>query len=164
MRKLLQRCFRKLDLWRFRRNVEDALALHRRGEVRSDGLKLDCMSSHLEIRWHARDIHPWDRGLLRGSPKQAAFAEQALADTEAAILRLFERLPHVDVIELIVLEPTLETLMIAGTVHRSDLGARRAHLLSVGMRLRDIGVRYNFAVPEKCHPGPLVPVGELCTR
>jgi hypothetical protein len=163
MRKLLQRCFRKLDLWRFRRSVEDALALHRRGEVRSDGLKLDCMSSHLEIRWHARDIHPWDRGLLRGSEKQAAFAEQALADTEAAILRLFERLPHVDVIELTVLESTSETLMIAGTVHRSDLGARRAHLLSVGMRLRDIGVRYNFAV-EKWNPGPLVPAGELCTR
>jgi hypothetical protein len=164
MRKLLQRCFRKLDLWRFRRSVEDALALHRRGEVRSDGLKLDCMSSHLEIRWHARDIHPWDRGLLRGSEKQAAFAEQALADTEAAILRLFERLPHVDVIELTVLESTSETLMIAGAVHRSDLGARRAHLLSVGMRLRDIGVRYNFAVPEKWNPGPLVPAGELCTR
>jgi len=78
-------CFRQLDLWRFRRNVGDTLALHRRGEVRNDGLKLDGVSSHLEIRWRAREIHPWDRDLLRGGRKQAAFAEQALADTEAAI-------------------------------------------------------------------------------
>jgi hypothetical protein len=164
MRQLLERCFRKLDQWRFRRSVEDALALHRRGEVRSDGLKLNCMSSHLEIRWHARDIHPWDRDLLRGSRKQAAFTEQALADTEAAILRLFEKLPYVDVIELSVLEPASETLIAAGTVHRTDVSTRRAHLLSVGMRLREIGVQYNFAVPEMRHPGALIPAGELCTR
>jgi hypothetical protein len=153
-----------LDLWRFRHSVEDALALHRRGEVRSDGLKLDGMSSHLEIRWHAREIHPWDRDLLRGSRKQAAFAEQALADTEAAILRLFEKLPHVDVIELSVLEPASEKLLAAGTVHRTDVRARRAHLLSVGMRLRDIGVQYNLAAPEMHQPPALVPASELCTR
>jgi hypothetical protein len=164
MRQLFEECFRKLALWRFRRSVADALALHRRGEVRSDGLKLDGMSSYLEIRWHARDIHPWDRDILRGSRRQAAFAEQALADTEAAILRLFERLPHVDVIELTVLEPTSETLLAAGIVHRSNLGARRAHLLSVGMRLRDIGVQPHVAAPERCHPSPLLPAGELCTR
>ena len=164
MRQLLERCFRKLDQWWFRRSVEDALALHRRGEVRRDGLNLDGMSSHLKIRWRARDIHPWDRDILRGSGRQAAFAEQALADTEAAILRLFERLPHVDVIELSVLEPSSETLIAAGTVHRSELTARRTHLLSVGMRLRDIGVQYNLAAPEKCHPSALIPAGELCTR
>ena len=163
MSQLFKRYFRKLDLWRFRRSVEDALALHRRGEVRRDGLKLDGLFSHLKIRWHARDIHPWDRH-LQGSGRQAAFAEQALADTEAAILRLFERLPHVDVIELSVLEPGSETLIAAGTVHRTDLSARRAHLLSVGMRLRDIGVQYNIAAPEMCHPTALVSAGELCTR
>jgi hypothetical protein len=164
MRQLLERYFGKLAGWWFRRGVEDALALNRRGEVRSDGLKLDGMCSHLEIRWHARDIHPWDRELLRGGRKQAAFAEQALADTEAAILRLFERLPHVDVIELTVLEPTSEILIAAGAVHRSDLSARRAHLRSVKMRLRDIGVQYSLATPEERHPGALVPAGELCTR
>jgi len=164
MKQLFERCFRKLGQWRFRSNVEDALALHRRGEVRNDGLKLDGVHSHLEIRWHAREIHPWDRDLLRGSRKQAAFAEQALADTEAAILRLFEKLPHVDVIELSVLEPASETLIAAGTVHRSELSGRRTHLLSVGMRLRDIGVQYDLAAPEMPHPSALVPAGELCTR
>jgi hypothetical protein len=163
MRQLFERCFRKLDLWRFRRSVEDALALHHRGEVRNDGLKLDGVYSHLEIRWHAREIHPWDRDLLHGSRKQAAFAEQAFADTEAAILRLFEKLPHVDVIDLSVLEPASEALIAAGTVHRSELSGRRTHLLSVGMRLRDIGVHYNLAA-EMRHPGTLVPDGELCTR
>ena len=164
MKKLFERCVQKLDLWRFRRSVEDALALHRRGEVRSDGLKLHGVSNHLEIRWRAREIHPWDRDLLRGSRRQAAFAEQALADTEAAILRLFEKLPHVDVIELSVLEPASETLIAAGTVHRSELKARRAHLLSVGMRLRDIGVQCNLPAPEMRHPTALVPAGELCAR
>jgi hypothetical protein len=90
--------------------------------------KLDGVRSHLEIRWHAREIHPWDRDLLRGSRKQAAFSEQALVDTEAAISRLFERLPQVGIIELSVLEPYSETLIAAGTVHRTDLSARRAHL------------------------------------
>lgn len=164
MKQLFERCFRRLDLWRFRRNVDDALALHRRGEVRNDGLKLEGVYSHLEIRWHARDIHPWDRDLLRGSRRQAAFAEQALADTEAAILRLFERLPHVDIIALSVLEPASETLIAAGTVHRSELSGRRTHLLSVRMRLRDIGVQYNLTAPELPPPGALVPAGELCTR
>ena len=164
MRQLFERCFRKLDHWRFRRNLEDALALQRRGEARSDGLRLDAMSSHLEIRWRAREIHPWDRDLLSGSRKQAAFAEQALADTEAAILRLFEKLPHVDVIQLRVLEPDSETLIAAGMVHRTDLSARRAHLLSVGMRLRDIGVQYNLAAPEMPPPSALLPAGELCAR
>lgn len=164
MRKLLQRCFRRLDLWRFRLSVEDALALHRRGEVRSDGLKLDGVSNHLQIRWHARAIHPWDRDLLRGSREREAFAEQTLADIESAILRLFERLPQVDVLELGVLEPASETLIAAGTVHRSEMSDRRAHLLSVGMRLRDIGVQFDLAAPEQHQPGPFVPAGELCTR
>ena len=164
MKQLFERCFRKLGLWQFRRSVEGALALHRRGEVRNDGLKLDGVHSHLEISWHAREIHPWDRDILRGSRKQAAFVEQALADTEAAILRLFEKLPHVDVIELSVLEPTSKRLIAAGTVHRSELSGRRAHLLSVGMRLRDLGVQCNLAAPEMPHPSALVPAGELCTR
>jgi hypothetical protein len=160
---LIERCFRKLDLWRYRHGVRDALALYRRGEVRRDGLTLDTLSSHLEIRWRARDIHPWDRG-LRGTERQSSFSNQALADTEAAILRLFERLPHVDVIELSVLEPESEAVIAAGTVYRSELRARRPHLLSVGMRLRDLGVHYSFAGRETRDSSAVVVGGELCTR
>jgi hypothetical protein len=154
---------RKLDLWRYHNRIKQALALHLRGEARKDGLTMDNVSSHLEIRWRARDIHPWDRHLARYK-REVMFAEQALADTEAAVGRLFERLPEVDVIELSVLEPKSETLIAAGTVHRSDLYAPRPHLLSVGMRLREVGVRYHFAVPEKGDSGATAAVGDLCAR
>jgi hypothetical protein len=57
---------------------------------------------------------------------------------------LFEALPQVDIIDLTVLGPASETAMMAGTVHRSVLmGSRR--LLSVRMRLRELGVDYRLA-------------------
>jgi hypothetical protein len=92
------------------------------------------------------------------------FAEQALDDTEAAVFRLFERLPEVDVIELSVLGPRSEILIAAGTVHRSDLDDARPYLLSVGMRLREVGVRYRFALPEKADPTTSAPMADLCAR
>src|SRR5262245_45815366 len=104
MWKLLKRYLRKIESLRYRSKVNAALALHRRGEVRSDRLALETVCNRLEIRWRARDIHPWDRD-LPDHERQILFADQALADTEAAIVRLFERLPEVDVIELGVLEP-----------------------------------------------------------
>jgi hypothetical protein len=91
------------------------------------------------------------------------FAEQALADTEAAVLRLFEKLPEVDVIELSVLEPKSETLIAAGTVHRSDLNENRPHMLSVGMRLREVGVRCHFAAPDGGATAS-APIADLCSR
>src|SRR5580658_11318781 len=103
----LRRLLNRLDLWRYHRRIKRALALHLRGEARSDGLIVDNVSSHLEIRWRARNVHPWDRDLARYE-REVMFAEQALADTEAAVLRLFDQLPEVDVIELSVLEPTSE--------------------------------------------------------
>ena len=159
----LQLFLRKPDLWRYHRRIKQALALHLRGEGRRDGLTLDNVSSRLEIRWRARDIHPWDRHLARYE-REAMFAEQALADTEAAVVRLFEKLPEVDVIELSVLEPKSETLIAAGTVHRSELNAARPHLLSVGMRLREVGVTYCFATPENVDSTANVPMGDLCAR
>ena len=92
------------------------------------------------------------------------FAEQALDDTEAAVFRLFERLPEVDVIELSVLEPRSEILIAAGTAHRSDLDEARPHLLSVGMRLMEVGVRYRFALSGRVDSTPNVPMADLCTR
>jgi hypothetical protein len=161
----LQSFLRKSDLWRYHRRIKHALALHLRGEARRDGLTVDTVSSRLEIRWRARDIHPWDRdcGLDRYK-REVIFAEQALADTEAAVGRLFERLPEVDVIELRVLEPKSETLIAAGTVHRSDLYAPRPRLISVGMRLREIGVNYHFAAPGERESTADAPIGDLCAR
>jgi hypothetical protein len=153
----------RLDLWRYHHRVKKALALHLRGEARRDGLTVDNVSSRLEIRWRARDIHPWDRHLA-GYETEVLFAEQALADTEAAVFRLFERLPEVDIIELSVLDPKSETLIAAGTVHRSDLIVARPHLMSVGMRLREVGVRYRLALPEKGDSPVNAPMADLCTR
>jgi hypothetical protein len=163
MWRLLKSFLRKPDLWRYRRRIKRALALHLRGEARRDGLTVDSVSSRLEIRWRARDIHPWDRHLPKYE-REVMFAEQALTDTEAAVARLFERFPEVDVIELSVLEPKSETLIAAGTVHRSDLNADRPRLLSVGMRLREVGITYRFAPPENIDSSAEVPIGNLCPR
>jgi hypothetical protein len=163
MRRLLRTIVAKVDGWSYQRRIKRALALHLRGEARRDGLALENVSSHLEIRWRARDIHPWDRHLGRYE-REILFAEQALADTEAALARLFEVLPEIDVIDLSVLEPTSETLIAAGAVHRSELTADRPHFLSVGMRLREIGVRYTFALPEKDDPASTPAMADFCTR
>jgi hypothetical protein len=122
-----------------RHNVEWALALHRRGEVRSDGLKVITVSNHLEIEWRARNIHPWDRG--RSWESDSLFVEQSLADTYAAITRLFESLSQVDVIMLRILHPNSESAIIAGTVYRSAL-SDVDRSLSVGMRLKKCGLRF----------------------
>lgn len=154
---------RNLNLRLFHRRIRRALALNLRGEARKDGLAVDNVSSHLEIRWRARDIHPWDRHRPRYE-REVMFAEQAMADTEAAVLRLFERLPEVDVIALSVVEPASEVLIAAGTVHRSDLNAPRPRLSSVGMRLREVGIRYCFALPGNSDFLEHAPTCDLCTR
>jgi hypothetical protein len=158
---LIKRCLHELELLFYRHKVTDALALHRRGEVRKDGLTIDDVCSRLEIRWRARDIHPWDRDLPTYE-REIVFAEQTLVDTEVAIVRLFERLPHVDVIEISVLEPMSETVIAEGTVCRSHLQADRPYLLSVGMRLRELGMRYRFAAPEKRDSEEMASAAELC--
>jgi len=125
-----------------------ALALYRRGEARNDGLTLDHVCSRLEITWLARNIHPWDRDCPRAE-SETLFAEQALADTEAAVWRIFESLPHIDVIELSVLEPTSGALIATGAVHRSASNAARSPLLSVGMRLRELGITYRLDARDR---------------
>ena len=126
----------------YRRRIEQALGLERRGEVRKDGLQLGRMQHRLEIRWRARGIHPWDRH-LSGDLRQARFIEQALCDTEAAIARLFEALPEVDMIDLCVTEPESDASILSGTVRRSDFQDVRPSL-SVRMRLMDMGVTFEF--------------------
>jgi hypothetical protein len=100
------------------------------------------MRNRLEIEWRARNVHPWDRDL---PPRQRLpmFIEQALADTEAAVSRLFDTFPQVDVIELRVLEPASETAIMEGTVYRSALNKDR-RLLSVKMRVLELGINYRL--------------------
>jgi hypothetical protein len=130
----------KLIQKRYRRKIERALALHLRGEVRRDGLKLKKLSNRLEIEWWARDIHPWD---CNDSPDRRAwlFFRQCLADTEAAVTRLFQALPQVDVIALTVLERNSESVILSGTVDRC--AAEPDAELSVGMRLWQRGIMYH---------------------
>jgi hypothetical protein len=144
MLQVLEALFRKLDDCRYRRNINRALALHLRGEVRKDGLMLASVTTHMEIEWRARDIHPWDRPLLSRSERATAFVSQTLADTEAAVHRLFEALPQVDVIALRVLDHASETVIISGTVAR-PAALHRDERLSIGMRLLYLGLTYHSA-------------------
>ena len=147
----------RLDGLRYRRGIERALALHLRVEVRSDGLALKTVSNRLEIEWWARDIHPWDR---HDSPEQRAwlFFRQSLADTEAAITRLFQELPQVDVIALTVRERNSESVILAGTVDRSAMEPDAN--LSVGMRLWQRGISYRMAAGSM----PIRPNDDLGSR
>jgi hypothetical protein len=136
----LTNVIQKLEVSRYRRGIERALALHSRGEARRDGLRLNKLSNRLEIEWRARDVHPWDR---HDPPdrKGAILVRQSLADTEAAITRLFQNLPQVDVIALTVLEHNSESVIMAGTVHRSE--SQPDTELSAGMRLWQRGVKFH---------------------
>jgi hypothetical protein len=94
----------------------------------------------LDIAWRTRDIHPWDRD-DPPEKKAALFVQQCLEDTDAAITRLFDTLPQVDIIHLKVLEGTSEKIIMAGTVHRSSSATSGP---SVRMRLMG------------CHSGGMV--------
>jgi hypothetical protein len=161
MLQVVEILFRRLGAYCYKRSLQRALALYLRGEVRRDGLNLTAATTHLEIEWQARDIHPWDRELLSPSQKARAFVEQALADTEAAIYRLFSALPQVNLITLRVREQESERLIISGTVLRRDTLAREQEL-SIGMRLRYLGVTYHSAgalfepLEEASRSAPLV--------
>jgi hypothetical protein len=142
MMRVLKKLLRKLDGHRYKHDIHRALALHLRGEVRSDGLDPINLTTQLQIEWRARDIHPWDRGLLSPGQRTEAFLEQSLVDTEAAIYRLFEALPQVDAIAVRVLDRKSETVIISGNVSRLAASARDENL-SVGMQLLYLGLTYN---------------------
>ena len=141
---VLKTLLRRLDGRRYKHDIERALALYLRGEVRNDGLDPINLTTQLQIEWRARDIHPWDRGLLSPAQKAAAFLAQSLSDTEAAICGLFEALPQVDAIALRVLDRTSDTVIISGTVSRLAALARDESL-SIGMRLLYLGLTYHSA-------------------
>lgn len=142
MWRLLKRFFGGNERLRYRRNIETALALNRRGEVRRDGLTLKNVCGRLEIEWVAREIHPSDRDLRRDE-KATLFVEQCLSDTEVALYRLIEQLESIDIIEVRVLAPSCEHVIIAGTVLRSELDQSKG--LSPGMRPKELGLSYRLA-------------------
>ena len=134
--------FNRLVRYGHRFSIEKSLALQQRGEVRTDGLVLTCVSHRLEVEWYAREIHPWDRGC---SPCEAdrLFSEQCFADTDAAVSRLFTELPEIDVIQFRVLKSGSRDELLTGTVVRPapDVSDRHA---SPRSRLWRMGVRVSM--------------------
>jgi hypothetical protein len=108
----------KRNALRGENRIQNALALHRAGEARPDGLTLIRASHHLEIEWRAREIHPWDRN-SESMERELLFIDQAIADTDAALSRLFRELTEVDVIKLSVIHPHSQERMLEGSVERS---------------------------------------------
>jgi hypothetical protein len=124
----------------YRRRVEQSLKLEQRGGVKGDGLSLADLQHRMEVRWHARKVHPWDRH-LPSEERRARFIEQALTDTETAIARLFESVPEVDLIDMKVMEPETDSILLSGEVSRYDFEHVRPSP-SVRMRLTEIGVSF----------------------
>src|SRR5580700_11852234 len=97
-----------------------ALALHRRGEVRPDGLELKAMSTTMRIEWFARDIHPWEP-VVDPARRERLFAEQCLRDVDATITRLFQEIPELDALEVRVFHHDSAFPLMAGIVNKGDL-------------------------------------------
>jgi hypothetical protein len=129
-----------------RRVVVRALSLPPRGGVRNDalGLKSFRVSGHcLQLEWRAREIHPWDRD-LPASRQAELFSEQALKDTDAAIIRLFQMLPEIEEIKLQVVKPmSFGGVIFTGIVDRGRALAPKAPP-SLKQRLIALGVHYKM--------------------
>jgi hypothetical protein len=129
------------------RIVQRALALPARGAVPNDVLILHSLllsGRCLKLEWRARDIHPWDRDL---PPEQQAelFSKQALQDTDAALIRLFQRLSEIEQIEFQVLKPDgFGDIILGGVVDRARV-LDPEQPLSLRMRLLLLGVTYKLA-------------------
>jgi hypothetical protein len=119
MWKIVETALRRLYRYLYKRGIGTALALHRRGEVRPDGLRSIRICNQLVIDWRARRIHPWDSERPAGVRREL-FVQQSLADTEAAISRLFETLPQIDMITLRVIDPDSDAERFGCRNHRQD--------------------------------------------
>jgi hypothetical protein len=128
---------------RFMRRVVQALRAGRRAGIASDERRLQKISSHLDLEWNARDVHPWDRDLPR--ERQAELlATQLLEDTVSVIRRLFNTLPEVDTIRISVREPSEpHNVLLEGTVTRAAL-RRVRECPSPAMSLKLLGVYYRL--------------------
>jgi len=138
MRTAFKKLIQKSAAARLQRRIKRALALEKRGEARSDGLEMQQACVHLAVSWWAREIHPWDCDASAGE-RGSQFFQQTLNDTEAAIRRLFEELPQLDVISVKVIDSESSETIIAGVVHRSCMIVNHR---SVRMRLIDWGLKF----------------------
>ena len=127
--------------------VRRALAIRPRGVVPNDVLILNnlMLSGHcLKLEWRARDIHPWNRDLPLAEQAEL-FSEQALQDTDVALIRLFRGLPEIEQIEFQVLKPDgFGDVILAGIVDR-ERALEPEQPISLRMRLRMLGVTYQMA-------------------
>jgi hypothetical protein len=124
--------------------VRRALALRPRGAILNDVLilnNLNLSARCLKLEWRARDVHPWERDLPL-TEQAELFSEQALRDTDAALIRLFQGLPEIEQIEFQVLKPAgLGDVLLTGAVDRESVLASERPL-SLRMRLLNLGVTY----------------------
>jgi hypothetical protein len=140
--RLLQKLYHRSRTNSLRKRVSRALALHRRGEVRADGLELRNMQTTMRVEWIARDVHPWDRQIGRRL-KERLFARQCIEDVDAAITRLFEQLPEVDVLEVRVFRDGGGLLLFHGRVERTE-AATASHSSSL-MKLKSLGIKFQVS-------------------
>jgi hypothetical protein len=126
--------------------VRRALALRPRGGILNDVLILDRLTfsgNCLKLEWRARDVHPWDHDL---PPELQAefFGEQALEDTEVALVRLFQGLSEITQIEFQALKPDcFGDVILAGVVDRERV-LDPEQPLSLRMRLSMLNVSYKM--------------------
>jgi hypothetical protein len=118
--------------------LHQALTLPPRGGVKNDGLHIENLSQQLCVEWNARGIHPWDLDAAYEA-KTVKFVEQFLADTEAAIDRIFQALPQINEIAVTVRKPDTGEVLAEGTVERVSkekqvLASARMRLLARGMK------------------------------
>jgi hypothetical protein len=131
--------------------VVKALKLKPRGGIADDVLLLNRVSGQLQLEWRARDVHPWDRDLPPGCQAEL-FLEQALRDTDAAILNLFQTLPEIEQIAIRVLDAQDSTkVILGGVVTREDALATDASA-SLRLRLRMLGIQYSRIVDGQLEP------------
>jgi hypothetical protein len=138
----------RLNRMRLHHVAKKALKLSPRGCVRNDVLMLSKLNrisdQELQLEWFARDVHPWDRDLP--APHQAElFCQQALQDTEAAILRLSRMLPDIAQVNFRVLDPhASRRVILTGNVERREI-PWACRLESIKMRLLMMGVQFLMA-------------------
>jgi hypothetical protein len=142
MRQLFTRLLSNWFAREYNRRIESALALHLRGEARTDGLALKRAHSRLAVQWSARHIHPWDSGSVSAEERAALFVKQALADADAALSRVFSLLPQLDSIELRVFHPDSDHTIMNGVVSRASFATHRP--LSNRMWLSQLGVQFRL--------------------
>jgi hypothetical protein len=128
---------------RIMRRVVRVLRAGGRAGIRPDERRLQKISTHLDLEWRAREIHPWDRDLPRERQAEL-FAIQLLEDTVSDIRRLFASLPELDTIHIAVREqPEPHHLLLQGTVTRAAVRQVR-DCPSPAMSLKLLGVCYRL--------------------